>query len=540
MITDGENYQLALRLHGEGKYKEAITIARQISEPAFRAGILIDSGTDAGKPQVVSEGVELFEAILNDDRGGISRASLLYNIGNGYSSIYKLRRMRGVKVVAPNDDDLRNAKIAYREAIAETKGNPTSLRTQILVNYGNCLSMLGRSLEAIKAYGEALELEPQNGMAAGDLGCELYWIADITGRYRHHYILAAHDALTKACSPQMHLSYGGLEASRGFRRVLEGLQELIDAHEYGLEPLKQISLPKSKPTTNRCIQFCLKHQLFLNAWVGDQTVMPAISDEIAFGPISTLARDKEIVPELLRVLNEVKEAFTTARYQFYLSLSESKIIDNISSITSYFDFDSDDLHGLYLGLCKSAYMRSFDVLDKVARIVNIYFKIGKRDDYFWHIFAERQSCGETHEIRTVARPAIITTYNPSLYALADLCIDYFESEQVDLKTIDARRNLMTHDYLAVLRKPKASLDARTNEVTASELYRQTLAVLELAKYAILYAISAVHIAEEQKGAPSKTTSIHYQHSIGNTSEAIRKAKRTYRLTSVCATRKPHR
>ena len=116
MSTDRENYELALSLHGEGKYKEAIAIAHQIFEPAFRAGILIDSGTDAGKPQVVSEGVKLFEAILNGDRRGISRASLLYNIGNGYSSIYKLRRMRGVKVVAPNDDDLRKAQIAYRDA----------------------------------------------------------------------------------------------------------------------------------------------------------------------------------------------------------------------------------------------------------------------------------------------------------------------------------------------------------------------------------------------------------------------------------------
>ncbi len=525
MSTDRENYQFALRLQKEGKYREAIAVAYQISQPAFRAGILIDSGTDAGKPKIIRAGLALFEAILNGNHDGISRASLLYNIGNGYSSIYKLRLLKGTHVIAPNDDDLKKARKAYREALAEIRGNPASLRTQILVNYGNCLSMLGRSFEAIQAYSAALELEPQNGMASGNLGIELDRVADITGRYIHHYILAAHEALTKACGSQMHLSYGGIETTQGFHRALEGLQEIIDAHKDGLEPLKHVSLSKSKTTANRYIQFCLKHQLFLNAWVGDQTVTPAISDEIAFGPITTSRGDRETVPELLRVLNEIKEAFATARYQFYLSLSKSKVLDDISSITFYFDADSNDLHGLYLGLCKSAYMRSFDILDKVARIVNIYFKVGKRTDYFWHIFAEKQSRGESHEIRFVARPAIVSTHNYSLYALSDLCMDYFESEQVDFKTIDARRNLMTHDYLAILPKTKVVQTTNANEMSADELYGQTLAVLQLAKYAILYVVSAVHIAEEQKEIPRKTVSIRYEQSPGHTSRVIRQVKR---------------
>ena len=33
--------------------------------------------------------------------------------------------------------------------------------------------------------------------------------------------------------------------------------------------------------------------------------------------------------------------------------------------------------------------------------------------------------------------------------LQDLCIDYFENEKVDLKTIDGRRNKITHNYLNV-------------------------------------------------------------------------------------------
>ena len=37
-------------------------------------------------------------------------------------------------------------------------------------------------------------------------------------------------------------------------------------------------------------------------------------DEISFGAISTAVGDLSTVPTLLRVMNEVKEAFSTARY----------------------------------------------------------------------------------------------------------------------------------------------------------------------------------------------------------------------------------
>jgi len=523
MSDDRENYNQALRFQKEGKYKEALAAAYRISDPVFRASILIDSGTDARKPSIIREGVRLFEDALKAGHSQVSRSSLLYNIGNGYSAIFQIRLMNGAKLIAPNDDDLRQAKRAYRSALAETKGNTPSLRSQTLVNYGNCLSSLGRCFEAVEAYSLALELEPRNGMAAGNLGIELDRAAQITDRYIHHYLLAAHDVLSKACSPEMDLSYGGPSAARRFRAKLGDLQAIIDAHKGKLAPLMKISFAKTKTAKDRYILFCLKNKLFLNAWVGDQDVAPAISDEIAFGGIAVRQSNSQTVPELLRILNEIKEAFSTARYLLYLSQSTSKTLDDISLLTSYFAAHTKDLNGLPTGLCKSAYSRAFDVLDKVARIVNVYFGIGKRRDYFWDVLAEKQSRGQAHEIRFVARPSVVSSYNYSLYALSDLCIDYFESEHVDFKTIDTRRNRITHDYLAVLRGIDAV--AADSEITASELYRQTLAVLRLAKYATLYAVSALHIAERKKGSPKNAQKVTYWKSAGLTSKMFRKSVR---------------
>jgi hypothetical protein len=166
-----------------------------------------------------------------------------------------------------------------------------------------------------------------------------------------------------------------------------------------------------------------------------------------------------------------------------------------------------DVNGLYIGLCKTAYARAFDILDKVARIINVYFGIGKRKDYFWTLFAEKQSRGAEHTEWFAARPAIAATKNYSLFALADICIDYFEREQVDLTTIDMRRNKITHDYLAVrLFHTKVETD---EAVGLDDFAQQTREVLQLAKYAVLYAVSAVNMAEAQKKSIEKTTQYIY-------------------------------
>ena len=124
--------------------------------------------------------------------------------------------------------------------------------------------------------------------------------------------------------------------------------------------------------------------------------------------------------------------------------------------------------------------RAFDILDKVARIVNIYFGIGNRKSSFWKIFAEKQSQGETHEIRFIARKTICDTKNYSLYALADLCIDYFEDAKVDFKTIDKRRNRITHDYLNV--KPYLEEeDSKETVIGLDELGQQTKSVFASCK-----------------------------------------------------------
>lgn len=514
---DTKKHEVCNQLLDDGKIKEALVLAESITLLPLKAGIFIDGGLALGKSGTVKKGTEIFEEILSSGEFDqvYARYSLLYNAANGRSSIYKLRRIRRKTTVPTNDDDLRAAKKLYRETLDELGKESETFASQVLVNYGNCLSEFGRFIEVIELYQRALVAEPTNGMAAGNLAMELEHAAWRTGFYRHEYIALAYELLEQTLGSEMHLNYGSVDAVEGFKNIHSRLRQFIDLHEEPVLPPKPTIIDNNK-SNQEYIQFCLDNGLFLNPWVGSRELSPSIIDDIAFGPIVTEAKDKYFVPELLNILDEIKESFSTARFLFYLSQRQSDELDDLSARTIYHGVDSFEVKGIYTGLCKTAYARAFDVLDKVARIVNVYFGIGKREASFWTIFAEKQSLGQDNEIRFAARKSIIDTRNYSLYALADLCIDYFESEHVDFKMIDFRRNRITHDYLNVkLHESSVEMEEETDIIQIDELYAQTKRVLTLAKYTVLYAVSAVAISENEKQEGlDKVVSVEYQSKPG--------------------------
>jgi tetratricopeptide (TPR) repeat protein len=517
-MTDRDIYASCNDLIAKGKYSEALKLSAQIAPSALRAGILIDAGFALEDMPAVRKGIRAAGdavAAAQTSKPPYSLASLWYNLANGYYSLFSLRRRRSKRpLVPPNDDDVRNAKRAYRQAITHLGKEDNSFRSQVWANFGNCLSQFGRGIEAIECYSTALTYEPSNGMASGNLGEELVHVAAITGTYRHDYMLAARASLVDALGPQMHLRYGSQAATDHFATVLKQVDEFFAYHERGVRRTRPAPPPSRKKTTLRYVRFCQENSLFLNAWAGAKSALPARTDEVSFQPMTTTLTDDSTVPELLLILNEIKESFTTARFLAFTALEGNPTLSDASALTTYFRYGPENaLYGTPLGLLKAAYSQAFDVLDKVARLINVYFGIGRRMSSFWRVFVVRQSRGPEHEIRWIARPEVANTFNFSLYALADLAIDYFQAELSDLAAIDKRRNRMTHDYLLVV--PTEANGARTEDsISIGHLKNETIRTLQLAKNAVLYAISAVHIAEGTKKERGKSLQIAYRDSSG--------------------------
>jgi len=505
---DLENSEICSELLSSGRYSEALSNAKLFHNPTHQAPILIDAGFALNKPAEIRLGINLFNELLSSTKGiNFAKSSIFYNLANGYYAIYKLKDKKRKIPIPSNDMDLRLAKKNFRKALSELGNQRGALASQVFINFGNCLSSLGRFAEAINFYQLGLEKDPDNGMASGNLGIELARAANITGRYTHEYYSLAYQMLSSTLSKDMHLKFGTQEAYQTFRQHLEYLDEIIRAHKGPMPVPKPIKAFSRIKTINKYVQFCINKGLFMNFWVGNKLLSPGITDDISFGPIATQTKDSELVPEMLRILNEIKESFATARYLYFLSQNKDHFLDEISAMTFYFDYLEYGVNGMYVGLCKAAYARAFDILDKVARIINVYFDLGNRKSSFWKIFTEKKSFGEEHKVFFAARSEIGPFNNPSLIALSDICIDYFDHEQVDFSTIDNRRNMITHDYLAISLFDVENINE--NFINNEKFSEETLEVLQLAKNAVIYAVSSVNISEAKKSHDNKMGLISY-------------------------------
>ncbi len=103
--TDQDKYTTCSKLLDEGKYVEAVRLAKSLSNAPFRAAIFIDGGFALGDSSKVRKGTKIFEEMLLADASAsdITKCSIAYNAANGYSSLYFLNRISGQSVTPPND-----------------------------------------------------------------------------------------------------------------------------------------------------------------------------------------------------------------------------------------------------------------------------------------------------------------------------------------------------------------------------------------------------------------------------------------------------
>ncbi|MGC1378549.1 MAG: hypothetical protein WA821_20120 [Anaerolineales bacterium] len=209
------------------KPQEALELLREYDEKYSRdinlwlnsGGILIDIGSDLFQINMVIEGITRLEAAI--EHGKIDEPTMFYNLANGYSALHNLyRQIDGENYIFdPDNTPLLRAKQFYRKALLKSDRLNPDLRAQLWVNYGNCLSGLGRSVEALSAYDQALRFVPNHPMAKGNLAVELFYFARIT---RHSiFLLDANKMLEEVLSGKGLQKYASVGAKRSFEKTRE-------------------------------------------------------------------------------------------------------------------------------------------------------------------------------------------------------------------------------------------------------------------------------------------------------------------------------
>lgn len=386
-----------------------------------------------------------------------------------------------------------------RTALSEcSETTPDQLKAQILTNLANVLDRVGRFIEALEYYDDALSLAPDYGMPRGNRGIALDCYARSVPDPGHGYFLLYHAAqdLQRALTNEVdeHAAHDEM------RRVLER----------ALSYLGKYTLPDGKHSLGNSDEerayrsWALEHRLFLNP-LNDLGALPIAAHD-PLTPLS-IVTDAGAGPYLFGFFNTMKQEYVAARYFLYQGLHTrgSHFADKDVKITDTFDYA---VHELAVEQVKIAFRQMYSLFDKVAFFVNDYFQLGIpfRQIYFRSLWFETPRCQELRS-EFAKRP------NWPLRGLFWMSKDLFEKRDDHASVLepDARkladvRQALEHRHLKIteseVSSPATSLqdDPLAVLISRSDLEAKALRIARAARNALVQLVCAVAAEEREKAS----------------------------------------
>jgi tetratricopeptide (TPR) repeat protein len=454
-----------------------------------RGGFLVDIGSALNDSHLVKRGIMSIHQLLENSEKKQLPAQL-YNLANGYLALHSIARRHPDYSFDPDATALREAKRCYREALAGAEHLEANLLTQLRVNYGNCLSGLGRSVEAISQYNGALAHAGDHPMAWGNLGVELERFAFVA---RDIAILrAANEGLVKALADDSLEQMGESWARPGFEKAQQRIARLLS--EVGEDTA--LGSPKApKPATpyhQAYSEFCVKHELFLNFCLKDRPCERVAEDAVSLS-LTTPLDDNTTYPRLARVVNEIKERYAAARLLLFEACNPPFDTQPYDEMTYFADNLDYAVYGIGPTKLKLAFEGAYNILDKLAFFINAYLGLGIHDRKvnFATVWKEPKT--------TVLRPAVAQRRNHHLYGLYDVSTDL--GPKGHLEHLRRIRDYLTHRYLVLHVEQLhwlTSADGRDYHSGYRELLDHSIALMQLVRSAVIYLIAFIDQEERAK------------------------------------------
>ncbi len=485
---------LALLREYEEKFQEDRNLRRN------SGGLLIDIGTYLNQASLVEEGIRRIE-----DAPGADNASStsFYNLANGFLVLHNIeRRSKGTEYhFEPDGTPLVKAKYYYRKALAIAESDRNS-RAQQWINYGNCLSGLGRSVEAISAYDQALNRVPDHPMAKGNLAVELHYFARIADHLA--FLVDARQMLDEALSDKRLDKYGGGRPRQHFEHTRQQIVAVLSSMGKDPNAPAEHSIPSFRSDYERkYVEFCARNQVFLNFCLRCRRCSGYARDSLTFS-LTTDIDDQTSFVRLSRVVNEIKEQYASARFLLYQSVHPLLDTVPIDEITTYTDSLDYAVYGVRVASLKLAFESAYNILDKIAHFVNDYLKLGVKPGPKL-TFATNGSIWRLKDNGPLRRE-IVQLQNWHLFGLYDLARDlYIDPKEHELDghwgKLRRTRNALTHEYLILHVEGMGwtvEADAPHLHLYYSDFVEQTIALLRLARAAIIYLIAFIDWEERKK------------------------------------------
>jgi hypothetical protein len=453
-------------------------------------GTLIEVGSIYKDEKNIIDGINKGKSLLDKGMPTEDEASIHYNIANGYMSIFGMEPHESILSIM-EDDNLQNAKYHFRQSI---KSNPVvELKASVLVNYGNCLNMLGRSLDALYCYDDALQINPNYSMAIGNRAIAKAYFAGISGAYREISYIEAYQEIKSIIDKEDVFHIGGISANESFKKKLLEIENLFEdksilSCKFVCDKNEQ---KHSSPFEKEYYDFYHKHRLFLNFHTGSFNCRNEILDS-AFISIVTNVNDNDRFYSLAKKINDIKEDFLISKLLLVQSQVKRDDFDNISLKVAFANTLDYANFNIYNGLLKSSFRTCYNILDKIAFFINDYLNLGMKE---YQINFDSIWWDDPRAKDKKLKNMIKGTDNISLYALYDVYLDLDNDKR--LKNL---RNSITHRKLTIYDSVLTDWDSKEEpeNIGYNTMMSETIKLIKLVKSVIIYLMNFVEIEENKK------------------------------------------
>jgi LA2681-like HEPN len=474
---------------------EAVKQAREIDLDSperfnlmsLRAAILVDGGALTQQQDAIEEGLALFREL----HSLFPTAGIIYNLANG---------LIATTGIPPRDPSWLDHQERTRERRAEARrcfwkvtqdlDADSSLRTQAWTNLANQFSNGYRLGEAHDAWLAALEIDPENGVAASSAARNLLWLYEQGGCSDLTHVEAVMLAKIAHRHQDRVIQYAGAQAAE---------QIAAFANEFGDPP------PRS-PHKDPFIWWVERERLTLAPVV--ELIDPTLGklDWLTLpGILERESGASGMPPPVFAMFNMLKSDFILSR-----DLAWRAIDKNVWPATGRFADTLDyATYGPDASALILAHRTALDLLDKVAVTANHYFKFGQAPDkvYFGRLW--RGSPDKATGVRPLAERVekAIRGGASALYGLVELAEDYDSSagilrSQKDLRNAGTHRFVVLHD----LGDPAHSRQAPEIEHHRRKQFTQeVLSALRVARSAIQ--MLAFSISQHEQSLAQRTVGV---------------------------------
>jgi len=283
-------------------------------------------------------------------------------------------------------------------------------------------------------------------MACGNKAKALLYYYNLISTKNPQLLYRAKELLEKAVKEENTVYYGGQGSLNSFKKELATVTGFIA--KFKMRPSSQMTVYSPK---SRYLIFCMKKNLFLNFCFSCFKCKQGYNDSLPIYFIDKVADNHQENNYMnssyskrtyysIKTLNQIYEDYSTARYLYFHAINKNFYITN--KTTKYISALDYCTNSLQYGLLKTAYIKLFNILDKLAQLIYTNYGIEQKNIYFTDL---KSSVFET---------LIVEKNSRNLLALHSMAWD-IKKDQI-FHYLSKVRNYLTHEFIDIIRFERRS------------------------------------------------------------------------------------